>query len=124
LEAEEVHLAAISPDEESDAALRKHQREQDEIETKLSRSIPQDFNDVRELLEFAADMIKEGDRPDHGGQIMLGKILESLSEIFYGETEAARNSGMEEMRRTLNFVTENASKMIDARRSLDIRRSA
>jgi hypothetical protein len=128
LEAEEVYLAEISPDEESVAAFCKHQREQDEIETKLSRSIPQDFRAVRELLEFAADMIKKGDRPDHGGEMMLGKILESLPEIFSGETEAARNAGMDEMRRTLNFVTENARRLLEGelaiRRSLDTRRSA
>jgi hypothetical protein len=83
---------------------------------------------VRELLEFAADMIKKGDRPDHGGEMMLGKILESLPEIFSGETEAARNAGMDEMRRTLNFVTENARRLLEGelaiRRSLDTRRSA
>jgi hypothetical protein len=99
LEAEEVYLAAISPDEESDAALCKHQREQDEIEIKLSKSIPQDFSDVRELLQFAADMIEEGDRPDHGGQMMLRNGLESLPEVFSGERETARIAGLEEMRR-------------------------
>jgi hypothetical protein len=74
LEAEEVYLAEILPDEESDAGLCKHEREQDEIEIKLSRSIPQDFREVSELLEFAADMIEEGDRPDKGGQMMLRNI--------------------------------------------------
>lgn len=122
LEAEEDYLAAISPDEESDAAGCTHQREQDEIEIKLSRSIPRDLSDVRELIQFAADMIEEGDRPDHSGQMTLRKGLESLREIFSGEIKAARNDGMEEMRRTINFVSENASRLIKG--ELDILRSA
>jgi hypothetical protein len=32
-------------------------------------------------------MIKEGYRPDHGGQRMLENILESLPEVFSGEPE-------------------------------------
>jgi hypothetical protein len=118
LEAEGAYLAAISPDGESDAALRKHQREQDGIETKLSRLIPQDFDEVRELLEHAVEMREGGFRSDGADQMILRNILESLHNV----TEVARNDGMEKMRRTINFVTENASKMIAA--ELNIRRSA
>jgi hypothetical protein len=118
LEAEGAYLAAMSPDGESDAALRKHQRQQDEIETKLSRLIPQDFDEVRELLEHAVEMREGGFRCDGADQMILRNILESLHNV----TEAARNDGMEKMRRTINFVTENASKMIAA--ELNIRRSA
>ena len=52
----------------------------------------------------------------------LGKILESLPEAFSGEIEAARNDGTEEMRRTINFVTGNASRVLKG--ELDILRSA
>jgi len=129
LEAEEVYLAAIAKtDEESNALICQHGDEQYEIEMELSRLIPQDFNDVRELLDFAADMREGGFRTDGADQMMLGNISESLPKIFSGETEAARNDGMEEMRRTLNFVTENAHRLLEGelniRRSLDIRRSA
>jgi hypothetical protein len=45
-----------------------------------------------------------------------------------GELEAARNAGMDEMRRTLNFVTENAHRLLEGelniRISQDIRGSA
>jgi hypothetical protein len=112
LEAEVNYLAAISPGEKSDAAVCKHQREQDEIEIKLSRSIPQDLGTCAKLLKFAADMIGEGDRPDHGGQMMMRNGLESLPEIFSGEREAARIAGLEEMRRTIAYMTEGALKVI------------
>jgi hypothetical protein len=69
--------------------------EQDEIEMELSRSIPQDFDAVRDLLEFAIDMREGGFRSDG-------------AKSLHNVTEVARNAGMEEMRRTINFVTENA----------------
>jgi hypothetical protein len=54
LEAEEAYQAAIAKtDEESDALISQHGDEQYEIEKELSRLIPQDFEDVRELLGFA-----------------------------------------------------------------------
>ena len=114
-----AYQAAIAgTDEENETLIRQHDNEQDEIEMELSRLIPQDFDEVRELLELAVDMREAGFRSDGADQMILRNILESLHNV----TEAARNAGMEEMRRTINFVTENASKVIDA--ELNIRRSA
>jgi hypothetical protein len=119
LEAEKAYQAAIAgTDEENETLICQHENEQDEIEMELSRLIPQDFDEVRELLELAVDMREAGFRSDGADQMILRNILESLHNV----TEAARNAGMEEMRRTINFVTENASKVIDA--ELNIRRSA
>jgi hypothetical protein len=101
LEAEQVNQAAIAKtDEEAEALICQHGDEQSEIEMKLSRLLPQDFDDVREILEFAADMIKENDRPDGGGLMMLENILKSLPGVLGNTKEAARKAGMEEMRRT------------------------
>jgi hypothetical protein len=52
---------------------------------------------------------------------MLKNVREGLRVAWYGEIKAARNDGMEEMRRTLNFVTENAHRLLDG--ELDIRRA-
>jgi hypothetical protein len=119
LEAEKDYQAAIAgTDEENETLICQHENEQDEIEMELSRLIPQDFDEVRGLLELAIEMREGGFRCDGADQMILRNILESLHNV----TETARNAGMEEMRRTINFVTENASKMIAA--ELNIRRSA
>ena len=125
LEAENAYQAVIAgTDEENETLICQHENEQYEIEMELSRLVPQDFTDVRELLEFAIDMREGGFRSDGADQMILRNIL----ELLYDVSNAARNAGMEEMRRTLNFVTENAHRLIDGelniRRSLDIRRSA
>ena len=118
LEAEKVYQAAIAKtDEESNALIGQHEDEQYELEMELSESIPRDFMEVRELLEFAVDMREGGFRSDGADQMILRNILESLHDV----TEVARNAGMEEMRRTLNFVTENAHRLLDG--ELDIRRA-
>ncbi|MDQ6870031.1 MAG: hypothetical protein M3178_17375 [Pseudomonadota bacterium] len=118
LEAEKAYQAAIAgTDEENETLICQHDNEQDEIEMELSRSIPQDFDEVRELLEFAVGMREAGFRSDGADQMILRNILESLHNV----TEAARNAGMEEMRRTINFVTENAHRLLDG--ELDIRRA-
>jgi hypothetical protein len=94
---------------------RSRHCEKDEIETKLSRSVPQNFNDVRELLKFAVDMIKEGDRPDRGGQMMLAKILESLPGVFGNTREAARKEAAVEMRDWLDALLDIFHKPGDLR---------
>jgi hypothetical protein len=78
------------------------------------RDRSRDFNEVRELLEFAVGMREAGFRSDGADQMILRNILESLHNV----TEAARNAGMEEMRRTINFVTENAHRLL-IRRAID-----
>lgn len=58
LEAEEDCQAAIAKtNEESDALICQHGDEQDEIEMELSTLIPQDFDEVRELLEHAIKLM-------------------------------------------------------------------
>lgn len=52
---------------------------------------------------------------------MLKNVVAGLRVAWRGEIKAARNDGMEEMRRTLNFVTENAHRLLDG--ELDIRRA-
>jgi hypothetical protein len=118
LGAEEDYQAAIAgTDEENETLICQHGDEQYEIEMELSRLIPQDFDEVRELLEFAVEMREAGFRSDGADQMILRNILESLHNV----TEAARNAGMEEMRRTINVVTENAHRLLDG--ELDIRRA-
>ena len=90
LEAEEAYQAAIAKtDEESDALICQHGDEQYEIEMELSRLIPQDFNDVRELLEHAVGMREGGFRSDGADQMILRNILESLPSVFGKIMEAA-----------------------------------
>lgn len=43
--------------------------------------IPLNISNARDLLEFALEMIDEGDRPDEGGRAMLGNILKGLGEL-------------------------------------------
>jgi hypothetical protein len=62
-------------------------------------------------------MREGGFRSDGADQMILRNILESLYDV----SNAARNAGMENMRRTLNFVTENAHRLLDV--ELDIRRA-
>jgi hypothetical protein len=65
LEAEKAYQAAIAgTDEENETLICQHENEQDEIEMELSRLIPQDFDEVRELLELAVDMREAGFRSD------------------------------------------------------------
>ncbi len=99
LEAEEDYQATIAKtDEESDALICQHGDEQYEIEMELSRLIPQDFGDVRELLGFAIDMREGGFRTDGADQMMLKSILESLPSLLGDANEAARLEGAEKMR--------------------------
>ena len=58
---------------------------------------------------------------DHAEIAMLKNVRAGLRLAWGGEIKAARNAGMEEMRRTLNFVTENAHRLLDG--ELDIRRA-
>jgi hypothetical protein len=52
---------------------------------------------------------------------MLKNVVAGLRVAWRGEIKVARNDGMEEMRRTLNFVTENADRLLEG--ELNIRRS-
>ncbi len=114
LEAEEDYQAAIAKtDEESDALICQHGDEQYEIEMELSRLIPQDFNDVRELLEFAADMREGGFRTDGADQMMLKNVLESLPSVFGKTMDGARLEGAEKMRGQVVLILENVSRNMD-----------
>ncbi len=119
LEAEEAYQAAIAKtDEESNALIGQHGDEQYEIEMELSRSTPQDFNDVRELLQFVIGTFADGYRPDGAGVAMLRNILESLFSISGNDAQAARLEGAEKMRGQkmrgqVVLILENVSRNMD-----------
>jgi hypothetical protein len=98
LEAEEVYLAKIAPDEESDAALCKHEREKGGIETKLSRSIPQDYYEASGLLEHAINVMDGGQLTSGADVMMLRHVLESLPDVFGKSNDVAYREGAEKMR--------------------------
>jgi hypothetical protein len=58
---------------------------------------------------------------DHAEIDMLKNGVAGLRVAWRDEIEAARNDGMEEMRRILNFVTENAHRLLEG--ELNIRGS-
>jgi len=106
LEAEEVYLAAITTDEESDAALCKHQREKHEIETRLSRSTPQDHHEARELLEHAINLMDGGQLTSGADVMMLRNVLESLPDVFGETKDVAYREGAEKMRGAIGHSLE------------------
>jgi hypothetical protein len=124
LEADQTHRANLAQTEkESERLIAIHNDEQREIESALAQMVPKRFLDACCLLEFATVLADQGgSMADHAEIDMIKNVVAGLRVAWRGELEAARNAGMDEMRRTLNFVTENASKMIDA--ELNIRRSA
>jgi hypothetical protein len=67
-------------------------------------------------------MADQGGCMADGSEIAMFKnVVAGLRVVWRGEIKAARNDGMEEMRRTLNFVTENAHRLLDG--ELDIMRA-
>jgi len=124
LEADQTHRANIAQTEkESERLIAIHNDEQMNIEGALAQVVPKCFLDACCLLEFATERAERGDcMADHAEIDMLKNVVAGLRAAWRGELDAARNAGMDEMRRTINFVTGNASKMIDA--ELGIRRSA
>ncbi len=130
LEADQTHRANLAKTEkEYERLIAIHNDKQRDIEGALAQVVPKSFLDACCLLEFATGLAEQGGCSADNPEIaMLKNVVAGLRVACCGEIKAARNDGMEEMRRTLNFVTENASKMIGAelniRRSLDMRRSA
>jgi hypothetical protein len=114
LEAEEDYQAAIAKtDEESDALIYQHRDEQDEIEMGLSRLIPQDFNDVRELLDHAIKLMDGGLLTNGADVMMLKNVLESLPGVLGNTREAARLEGAEKLRGQTVLILENVSRNMD-----------
>jgi hypothetical protein len=130
LEADQKHRVNLAQTEkESERLIAIHNAEQESIEGALAQVIPANFLDACYLLEFVTSMVEQGGCMfDHAEIAMLKNVREGLRLAWDGEIKAARNAGMEEMRRTLNFVTENAHRLLEGelnvRRSQDIRRSA
>lgn len=106
LEAEEGYLAEIAPDKGSDAALCKHEREKGVIETKLSRSIPQDYHEATGLLEHAINVMDGGQLTSGADVMMLRNVLESLPDVFGGTADAAYREGAEKMRGAIGHSLE------------------
>ncbi|MDQ6868730.1 MAG: hypothetical protein M3178_10105 [Pseudomonadota bacterium] len=120
LEADQKHRSNIvQTKKESERLIAIHNDEQGEIESVLAQVVPGSFLDACYLLEFVIGRVGQGSCMfDHAEIAMLKNVREGLRLAWGGEIKAARNDGMEEMRRTINFMTANASKMIDA--ELDI----
>jgi hypothetical protein len=114
LEADEAYQAAIAKtDEESNALIGHHGDEQYEIEMELSRLIPQDFDEVRELLEHAIKLMDGGLLIGGADVMMLNNILESLPGVFGNTKEASRLEGAEKMRGQAVLILENVSRNMD-----------
>jgi hypothetical protein len=123
LEADQTHRANLAKTEkESERLIAIHNDEQEAIESQLTTLVPTNYLDACYLLEFATVLAGGVCMVEDADVAMLKNVSEGLRLAWGGEIKAARNAGMEEMRRTFNYVTERASKMIDA--ELDIRRSA
>jgi hypothetical protein len=123
LEADQKHRSNIAQTKkESERLIAIHNDEQRNIESALAQVVPKSVLDACCILEFATVMAYQGGCMADGSVIaMLKNVREGLRVAWYGEIKAARNDGMEEMRRTLNFVTENAHRLLDG--ELDIRRA-
>ncbi len=123
LEADQKHRSNLAQTKkESERLIAIHNDEQREIEGALAQVVPANFSDACYLLEFAISIVEQGSCMfDHAEIAMLKNVREGLRLAWGGEIKAARNDGMEEMRRTLNFVTENAHRLLDG--ELDIRRA-
>jgi hypothetical protein len=123
LEADQTHRANLAQTEkESEWLIAIHNDEQMEIEGVLTQIVPANFSEACYLLEFVTSRVEQGGCMfDHAEIAMLKNVREGLRLAWSGEIKAARNDGMEEMRRTLNFVTENAHRLLDG--ELDIRRA-
>ncbi len=124
LEADQTHRANIAQTEkESERLIAIHNVEQMNIEGLLAQVVPKCFLDACCLLEFATERAERGDcMADHAEIDMLKNVIEGLRVAWRSELDAARNAGMDEMRRTINFVTGNASRVVKG--ELDIPRSA
>jgi hypothetical protein len=128
LEANQTHRANLAKTEkEYERLIAIHNDEQREIESALAQVVPKSFLDACCLLEFATE--RQGGCMAEGTDVaILKNVVAGLRVVWRGEIKAARNDGMEEMRRTINFMTENANSLLNGelaiRRSLDIRRSA
>ena len=123
LEADQAHRANLAKTEdESEKLIAIHNDEQEAIESQLTTLVPSNYFDACYLLEFVTVLAGGVCMADGADVAILKNVREGLRLAWGGEIKSARNAGMEEMRRTFNYVTERASKMIDA--ELDIRRSA
>jgi hypothetical protein len=107
---EDYHAAIAGTDEESNALICQHSDEQYAIELELSRSIPQDFNDVRELLQFAIGTFADGYRPDGAGVAMLRNILNSLPGLLGERMTAGRLEGAEKIRGYVAGILDDISR--------------
>ena len=79
----------------------------------LSRLIPQDFNEVRELLEHAIKLMDGGQLTNGADIMMLENILESLPGVFGNTKEAPRLEGAEKMCGQVTLILENVSRNMD-----------
>jgi hypothetical protein len=123
LEADQEHRANLAQTEkESERLIAIHNDEQKELESALAQMVPKSFLDACCLLEFATGRADQGGCIANHAEIdMLWNVVAGLRLAWRDEIRAARNDGIEEMRRTLNFVTENAHRLLDG--ELDIRRA-
>jgi hypothetical protein len=122
LEADQTHRANLAQTEkESERLIAIHNDEQGEIESALAQVVPKSFLDACYLLEFVTSRVEQGGCMfDHAEIAMLKNVRAGLRLAWGSEKKAARNDGMEEMRRTINLVTENANSLLG---ELNIRRA-
>jgi hypothetical protein len=65
LKADRTYIYAItSPEKEADRLVMSHQKEQKDIEVRLSKLVPKNLWEVMGLLEFATEMVEQGGSDD------------------------------------------------------------
>ncbi|MGB6326845.1 MAG: hypothetical protein WBG11_14020, partial [Methylocella sp.] len=114
-------------EKESERLIAIHHDEQKMIEGTLAQVVPANFFDACCLLKFVIGRITECGAED-AEIAMLQHVMEGLSFAWIDALKAEHEKGMEEMRRIINFVTENSRSVLDGelavRRSLDRRAPA
>ncbi len=84
---------------ESDELGSRHQDEIDEIEDKLAELVPENFNDCRDLLEFASDLEKRECVRDGFLLDVLENVQEGLRLAWENDMNAARADSAAERER-------------------------
>jgi hypothetical protein len=86
LEADRAYIYAITkPEKEADRLVMSHQKEQRDIEVRLSKLVPKNLWQVMHLLEFATEMVEQG-----GSDDLEVKMLKNAKEgvrLVWSRTE-------------------------------------
>jgi hypothetical protein len=110
LAADQAYQASIAATEkESDRLGGIHLEEEEKIERELATLIPETFEEICKLLDFAIDMAEQGGCDDLE-IAMLRNVREGLATAWCSDMKAERKKAVEEaenkMRREVRWVIE------------------